>query len=46
MKMETVVASPASGTVTRVTVKKGDTLAAGDLLLEIDVPSEGGEKAA
>ena len=35
MKMETVVASPASGTIKRVTIAKGDVLAAGDLVCEI-----------
>jgi pyruvate carboxylase len=40
MKMETVVASPVAGTVKRVVAKKGETLAAGDLLIEIE------EKAA
>lgn len=44
MKMETVVASPVAGKVTRVAVSPKDTLAAGDLLVEIDAEDE--EKAA
>ncbi|MCZ7686175.1 MAG: biotin/lipoyl-binding protein [Sandaracinaceae bacterium] len=38
--METVVSSPVAGTVKRIAVAKKDTLAAGDLLVEIEVPSE------
>ncbi len=40
MKMETVVSSPVAGTVKRVAVAKKDTLAAGDLLVEIEVAGE------
>ena len=35
MKMETVVTAPISGTVQRIAVRPGDTLAAGDLLLAL-----------
>jgi pyruvate carboxylase len=45
MKMETVVASPLSGTVRRVAVAKKDTLAAGDLLVEIE-PEAAEDEAA
>ncbi len=45
MKMETVVASPLSGTVKRVAVAKKDTLAAGDLLVEIE-PETAEDEAA
>lgn len=36
MKMETVVAAPMEGTLKHVAVVKGDSLAAGDLLVVID----------
>jgi biotin carboxyl carrier protein len=36
MKMETVVAAPHPGLVTRIAVAVGDTLDAGDLLLKLD----------
>lgn len=36
MKMETVVSSPVAGRVRRVVARVGQTLAAGDLLVEID----------
>jgi pyruvate carboxylase len=36
MKMETLVASPISGTVKALHVAEGNTLSAGDLLMEID----------
>ena len=39
MKMETVVASPADGTVSRIAIAKSDALKAGDLLLEITLAS-------
>jgi pyruvate carboxylase len=35
MKMETVVVAPIAGVVTRVVVAKDDSLAVGDLLVEI-----------
>jgi pyruvate carboxylase len=35
MKMETVVAAPLAGKITRIAVAKGDVLKAGDLLLEL-----------
>jgi pyruvate carboxylase len=37
MKMETVVASPVSGVVSRIAADVADVLAAGDLLVEIVV---------
>ena len=40
MKMETIVASPVAGTVSRIVVDEGVTLAAGDLLVEIDVAAD------
>lgn len=40
MKMETVVASPVAGTIKRIEVVEGDSLAAGDLLVEIEVGAE------
>jgi pyruvate carboxylase len=39
MKMETVVASPIDGTVTRIAVAKSDVLKAGDLLVEMTLSS-------
>jgi biotin carboxyl carrier protein len=36
MKMETMVASPVKGTVTRVVVTAGDQVEAGDLIVEVD----------
>jgi pyruvate carboxylase len=36
MKMETVVSSPVAGKVERVVVAEGDTIAAGDLLCQVD----------
>jgi len=36
MKMETVVTAPVTGMVTRITVKGGDQVQGGDLLVEID----------
>ncbi|MCA9708645.1 MAG: pyruvate carboxylase subunit B, partial [Myxococcales bacterium] len=39
MKMETVVASPVSGVVRRISVAAGDDVKAGDLLCEIEVAS-------
>ena len=35
MKMETVVASPSSGTITEVFVAEGDTVSVGDALVAI-----------
>eukprot|EP01127_Copromyxa_protea_P011950 TRINITY_DN3065_c0_g1_i1.p1 TRINITY_DN3065_c0_g1~~TRINITY_DN3065_c0_g1_i1.p1 ORF type:complete len:1185 (-),score=241.50 TRINITY_DN3065_c0_g1_i1:45-3599(-) len=35
MKMETVVAAPIDGTITRLAIKIGDNLKAGDLLVEV-----------
>lgn len=35
MKMETVVAAPLEGVVKRITIKVGDNLKPGDLLVEI-----------
>jgi len=36
MKMETIVSAPVSGKVRRIAVATGDSLAAGDLLIEIE----------
>jgi pyruvate carboxylase len=36
MKMETVVGAPLAGVIRRVVVVAGDSLAAGDLLVEIE----------
>src|SRR5699024_8426103 len=36
MKMETSVAAPRAGTVTKIHVKAGETIAARDLLVELD----------
>ena len=36
MKMETVIASPVKGSVARFAAKKGDSLQAGDLVVELD----------
>ncbi len=40
MKMETVVASPVTGTVSRIVVIEGDQLAPGDLLIELEAPTD------
>lgn len=41
MKMETSVGSPCGGVVSHVAIIKGDTLAAGDLMLRITPADEG-----
>jgi len=35
MKMETVVSAPADGKVKRIIAKEGETMTAGDLLVEL-----------
>ncbi len=36
MKMETVVAAPATGKIKRIVAKQGDSMSAGDLLIELE----------
>ncbi len=43
MKMEVAFEAPVSGTVTEVRVRKGEQVAAGDVILVIDPSSESGE---
>lgn len=40
MKMETVVSSPVAGKVGSISAEVGDSMRAGDLLIEIDVSGD------